>query len=52
MTKEERGKILKKYKDKPKPLASQFLEKTPKNEAIKSYKERKAKTAELFQSGK
>ena len=52
MTKEEREKIQEKYKDKvPEPLTSQFLEKTPKNEAIKSYKERKAKTAELFPTG-
>lgn len=52
MTKEEREKIQEKYKDKvPEPLTSQFLEKTPKNEAIKCYKERKAKTAELFPTG-
>ena len=52
MTKEEREKIQEKYKDKvPEPLISQFLEKTPKNEAIKCYKERKAKTAELFPTG-
>ena len=52
MTKEERKKIKDKYKDKvPEPLSSQFVDKTPKNEAIKSYRERKAKTAELFPSG-
>jgi hypothetical protein len=53
MTKEERKKIKDTYKDKvPEPLTSQFLEKTPKSEAIKCYRERKAKTAELFPSGK
>ncbi len=52
MTKEEWKKIQEKYEDKiPEPLTSQFLEKTPKSEAIKCYKERKAKTAELFLSG-
>ena len=52
MTKEERKKIKDKYKDKvPEPLTSQFVDKTPKNEAIKSYREQKAKTAELFPSG-
>ena len=52
MTKEEQKKVKDKYKDKvPEPLTSQFLHKTPKNEAIKSYRERKAKTAELFPSG-
>ena len=51
MTKEEREKIQQKYKGKvPEPLTSQFLEKISKNEAIKCYKERKAKTAELFPS--
>ena len=49
MTKEERKKIKDKYKDKvPEPLTSQFVDKTPKNEAIKSYREQKAKTTELF----
>ena len=53
MTKEERKKIKDTYKDKvPEPLTSQFLEKTPTSEAIKCYRERKAKTAELFPSGK
>lgn len=53
MTKEEREKIQEKYKGKlPEPLTSQFVEKTPKDEAIKCYKERKARTAELFPSGK
>jgi hypothetical protein len=53
MTKEERKKIKDTYKDKvTEPLTSQFLEKTPKSEAIKCYRERKAKTAELFPSGK
>ena len=52
MTKEEQKKIKNKYKDKvPEPLTSQFVDKTPKNEAIKSYREQKAKTAELFPSG-
>jgi hypothetical protein len=50
--KEKRKKIQEKYEDKiPEPLTSQFLEKTPKSEAIECYKERKAKTAELFPSG-
>lgn len=53
MTKEVREKINGKYKDKvPEPLWSQFSEKTPKNEAVKCYREGKAKTAELFPSGK
>ncbi len=51
MTKEERKKIQEKYEDISEPLTSQFLEKTPKSEDIKYYKERKAKTAELFPSG-
>ena len=39
LTKEEREKIQEKYKDKvPEPLTSQFLEKTPKNEATRSEK--------------
>ena len=49
--KEEQKKIQEKYEDKiPEPLTSKFLEKTPKDEAIKCYKERKTKTAELFPS--
>ena len=44
MTKEEREKIKDNYKDKvPEPLTSQFVD--------KSYRERNAKTAELFPSG-
>ena len=53
LTKEKQKKIKDTYKDKvSEPLTSQFLEKTPKNEAIKHYRERKAKTAELFSPGK
>ena len=53
ITKEVREKIKDKYKEKvPEPLTSRFPEKTPKNEAVKCYRKQKAKTAELFPSGK
>ena len=53
MTEEERKKIKESYQEKiPNPLTSQFTSRTPKNEAKKCFKERKARTAELFPSGK